>query len=235
MTTLTKRALARTLPSMLFVAIFVAACGSSGPSASPGTTIGPTVGPTQATANGATVGPTLGATAEPTGPFDGQAYAMDLPEGWTIFDLEDPAGAAALDAFVAANPEMAGAIEAFKSLPNVTMAVNALVGNVIVSLSLPTGGLPLESIAASFTAQFAAVPGITSAPQAEMITLPVGPAAHWALTIQANDPGGGTSTVAESIYLVANDTTAVLVEFVDSAGTGVPQESQIIQSLRFTP
>lgn len=230
-----QRVLPRALVSMLVVAAVVAACGSSGPSASPATTVAPTVAPTQAPPTTATAGPTAPATVEPTGPFDGQAYAMDLPDGWTTFDLEDPAGAAALDAFVAANPEMAGAIEAFKSLPNVTMAVNPLVGNVVVSLSLPTGGLPLDSIAASFTAQFAAVPGITSVPEAEMITLPVGPAAHWALTIQANDPGGGTSTVAESIYLVANDTTAVLVEFVDSAGAGIPQEQQIIQTLRFTP
>jgi hypothetical protein len=226
-----RRPLPRTLLSMLLAAIVVAACGSSGPSASPATSATPTLRPSSAP----TAGPTGAATVGPTGPFDGQAYALDLPDGWTTFDLKDPAGAAALDAFVAANPEMAGAIEAFKSLPNVTMAVNPLVGNVVVSLSLPTGGLPLESIAASFTAQFSAVPGITSVPEAEMITLPVGPAAHWALTIQANDPGGGTSTVAESIYLVANDTTAVLVEFVDSAGTGVPQEQQIIQTLRFTP
>jgi hypothetical protein len=230
-----ERAVPRTLVAMLLVAMVVAACGSSGPSASVVGTIGPTVPPTQAPATTSTGEPTAPATVEPTGPFDGQPYALDLPDGWTTFDLKDPAGAAALDAFVAANPEMAAAIEAFKSLPNVTMAVNQLVGNVVVSLSLPTGGLPLETIAASFTAQFAAVPGITSVPQAEMITLPVGPAAHWVLTIQANDPSGGTSTVAESIYLVANDTIAVLVEFVDSAGSGVPQEQQIIQTLRFTP
>ena len=235
MATEMKRAVPRTLLSLILTAIVVAACGSSGPSASPAATVAPTKAPTKAPTTTSPGKPSGAATVRPTGPFDGQAYALDLPDGWTTFDLEDPAGAAALDAFVAANPEMAVAIAAFKSLPNVTMAVNPLVGNVIVSLSLPTGGVALDAIAASFTAQFAGVPGIIGVPQAETIALPVGPAAHWSLTIQANDPGGGTSTIAESIYLVANATTAVLVEFVDSAGAGIPQESQIIQTLHFTP
>jgi hypothetical protein len=53
--------------------------------------------------------------------------------------------------------------------------------------------------------------------------------------IEANNPSGGTYTVGESIYLVVNDTTAVLVEFVEVGGAAVPQEQQIIQSLRFNP
>jgi hypothetical protein len=224
----------RRLLAILVAGLVVAACGTSGPTATPVATTAPTVAPTASAAP--TSAPSAAATVVPTGPFDGQAYALDLPDGWTTFDLKDPAGLAALDAFVAANPEMAGAIAAFKTLPNVTMAVNILLGNVVVSLSLPTGGVPLDTLATTFTTQFAAVPGIKEPPVAENVTLPVGPAVHWAISIEANDPsGGGVSTVAESIYLVANATTAVLVEFVDSAGTGIPQESQIIQSLRFTP
>jgi hypothetical protein len=224
----------RWLLSMLVAAVVVAACGSSTQSPTPVVTAAPTAAPTASPAP--TAAPSAAATVVPSGPFAGQAYALDLPDGWTTFDLKDPSGVAALDAFVAANPEMAGAIEAFKSLPNVRMAVNVALGNVVVSLSLPTGGVPLETLAATFTTQFAAVPGIKEAPVAENVTLPVGPAVHWAISIEANDPsGGGVSTVAESIYLTANPTTAVLVEFVDSAGTGIPQEQQIIQSLRFTP
>jgi hypothetical protein len=224
----------RRLLSVLVAGVVLAACGSSGPTASPAATVAPTVAPTPTAAPSPAT--TAAATAQASGPFAGQAYSLDLPDGWTTFDLKNPSGIAALDAFVAANPEMAGAIEAFKSLPNVTMAVNILLGNVVVSLSLPTGGVPLDTLAATFTTQFAAVPGIKEAPVAQNLTLPVGPAVHWLITIEANDPsGGGVSSVSESIYLVANETTAVLVEFVDSAGTGIPQESQIIQSLRFTP
>jgi hypothetical protein len=231
--------MARRLPSTLLVGILVAACGTAQPSASPIDTLPGatseivTEAPSAATTPGA-------ATATPTtvttpGPFDGHAYAMDLPEGWVTFDLSDPVGVAALDAFVEANPDMAAAIEAFKALPNVTMAVNQLLGNVVISLSVPTGGVSLEVVTATMTTQFSAVPGIVGVPVPEPITLPAGPAVHWDLTIRANDPSGATYEVGESIYLVANDTTAVLVEFVEAGGVAIPQEAEIIQSLRFTP
>lgn len=223
----------RRLVSMIVVGMLAAACGTGQPSASPAITAPPTVAPTPTPAATPTAAPTP--TPGPTSPFAGQAYAFDLPAGWTTFDLKDPSGTAALDAFVAANPEMGTSIEAFKKLPNVTMAVNMLIGNVIVSLSLPTGGLTLDVLATSFTSQFAAVPGIKTPPVAENLTLPVGPAVHWAIKVEANKPGGGTYEVGESVYLVANDTTAVLVEFVVVGGAGVPQEDQIIKSLRFTP
>lgn len=228
--------MARRLPALVLIGLLAAACGTAEPTVRPvdtaprSTSIVPTEAPS----------PTAAPAAEPTvaitpGPFDGQPYALDLPGGWVTFDLSDPAGVAALDAFVAANPQMAAAIEAFKALPNVTLAVNLLLGNVVVSLAVPTGGLSLDVIAASFTTQFAAVPGVVAVPEPEQVTLPVGPAFHWDLTIEANDPSGGTFQVAESIYLVANDTTAVLVEFVEAGGSGIPQEDQIIRSLRFTP
>jgi hypothetical protein len=226
----------RRLLSAVVAGLLVAACGSAQPTASPAppvVTAGPTVAPTVAPTP--TAAPTAAPTPEATGPFDGQAYSLDLPEGWVTFDLSDPAGVAALDTFVKANPDMAGAIAAFKSLPNVTMAVNQLVGNVIVSLSLPTGGLPLDVIAGSFTTQFQAVPGVKDPPEPDDVTLPAGPAVHWHLIIEGNKPEGGKFEVGESIYLVVNDKTAVLVEFVEVGGAGVPQEAQIIQSLRFTP
>jgi hypothetical protein len=223
----------RRLVSMIVVGMLAAACGTGQPSPSPVITATPTVAPTPTPAPTPTAAPTP--TPAPTGPFAGQAYALDLPAGWTTFDLSDPSGTAALDAFVAANPEMGASIEAFKKLPNVTMAVNTLIGNVVVSLSLPTGGLTLDVLATSFTSQFAAVPGIKTPPVAENLTLPVGPAVHWDIKVEANKPGGGTYEVGESVYLVANDTTAVLVEFVEVGSAGVPQEDQIIKSLRFTP
>ena len=225
----------RRLSSMILIGVLAGACGTSQPSPSPAPVI--TAAPTSVTAPSAAPTPTAAPTPSPapTSPFAGQPYSLVLPDGWVTFDLSDPAGSAALDSFVVANPEMAGAIEAFRQLPNVTLAVNPLLGNVVVSLSSPTGGLSLDVLAASFTAQFAAVPGVVTAPQPENLTLPVGPAVHWHIDIQANDPGGGTYQVGESVYLVANDTTAVLVEFVEVAGAGVPQEQAIIDSLAFTP
>jgi hypothetical protein len=221
------------LLSVNVAAMLVAACGTSEPSPSVVITPGPTEAATATAPPASTSAPTVAPT--PTSPFAGQPYSMDLPDGWTIFDLADPAGSAALDAFVAANPEMAGPIEAFKALPGVTMAINPVLANVVVSLAVPTGGLTLEVLATSFTAQFAAVPGVVTPPQPNDVVLPAGPAVHWDITIEANNPGGGTNQVHESVYLIANDTTAVLVEFVEVTGAGIPQEAQIIQSFRFTP
>ena len=213
--------------------LLVVACGTSTPTATPEDVLPtitiPTPEPTP------TPVPTLAPSPTPAGPFAGQAYSLDLPDGWVTFDLKDPAGKAALDAFVVANPNMAGAIDAFKSLSNVVMAVNSAAGNVVVSLSVPSLGLDLDTLGQSFTTQFQAVPGVKTVPVAENVTLPVGPAIHWQLAIEAKDPAGGTYEVGESIYLVANETTAVLVEFVGIGDAGVPQEQQIIQTLAFQP
>jgi hypothetical protein len=224
--------MARRLTTLLSLAVIVAACGTSTPTAAPPTPV-PTLAPTATPEITAPPTATAPVTAAPVDPYAGQAYRLTLPDGWITFDLSDPAGQAALDAFVVANPDMAAAIEAFKALPNVVMAVNQELGNVVVSLATPSLGLSLDVIAASFTAQFAAVPGVQGTPVAESISVTAGPAVHWHLTIQANKPSGGTYTVGESIYLVANDVTAVLVEFVEVDGAPVPQEDQIIQSLRF--
>jgi hypothetical protein len=167
--------------------------------------------------------------------FSGQPYTLDLPAGWTVFDLSNPASKTALDAFVAANPKMATAVKAFQSTPNVRMAVNSLLGNVIVSIAIPTGGVPLDTIGQSMTAQFKAVPGVVGVPTATPVTLPAGPALHWMLTISANSTAGTTTKATESIYLVTDGTNAVLVEFVAIQGAAIPQEQSIIQSLRFQP
>lgn len=225
----------RRLASSMLLAVLVGACGSTSPNVTPtAPAFEPTI--TIPTPEPLPSGePTAVPTAPPpsAGPFDKANYSLTLPEGWVSFDMSDPAGQAALDAFVGANPEMAGSIEAFRKLPNVVMAVNQLLGNVIVTVSVPTAGLALDTIAASFTAQFAAVPGVKEAPVAEDVTLPAGAAKHWHLEIEANSPTGGTYSVGESIYLVANDTTAVLVEFVEVGDAAVPQEQQIIQTLAF--
>ena len=227
--------MSRRLISLLGSVVLVAACGSSTPTAAPPTPV-PTVAATPTPEITAAPTPTsVPATQAPVDPYAGQAYRLTLPDGWLTFDMTDPAGQAALDAFVQANPDMAASIEAFKALPNVVMAVNQLLGNVVVSVSIPTGGLSLDVIAASFTTQFAGVAGIQEAPVAESVAITAGPAVHWHLTLEANNASGGTYTVGESIYLVTNDTTAVLVEFVEVNGAPVPQEDQIIQSLRFAP
>jgi hypothetical protein len=223
------------LLSLTAVAILVAVCGNGQPTSSPTVVTQPPA--TSAPTDAGAPSPSAAAVATPasTSPFAGKPYSLALPAGWQSFNLSDPAGASALDAFVSANPDMAGAIEAFKKLPNVTMAVNVVLGDVVVALSIPTGGVPLDTLATTFTAQFAAVPGVKDPPVAESLTLPIGPAVHWHITVEANKPGGGTSQVGESVYLVANETTGVLVEFVEVGGAGVPDEQQIINSLAFTP
>jgi len=214
--------------ALLVAAALVLGCSSAPPTATPAA---PTAAPTTLP----TAGPTTGTPGATSGLFTGLPYTMDLPVGWTSFDLSDPTAAAAIDAFVAANPGMGAMLDAFKSLPNTVMAVNQLSGNVVISIGIPTGGLPLDTLGRTFTSQFANVPGVKTPPQPESLTLPIGPALHWKLEVGGNDASGGTFTVAESIYLVENGTNAVLVEFVDSTGSGNPQEGQIIQSLHYTP
>jgi hypothetical protein len=218
----------RRLLSLAVAGALVVGCSSAPPSQAPTIAPIPTAAPP-------TLAPTTAATPAGTGLFSGLPYTMDLPAGWTRFDLSDPASAAGIDAFVAANPEMGPLLQTFKSLPNVVMAVNQLVGNVVISIGIPTGGLPLDTLGKSFTSQFAAVPGVKNPPQAEELTLPIGPALHWDLEVAGNNASGGSFTVLESIYLVENGTNAVLVEFVDATGVGIPQEDQIIQSLRYAP
>jgi len=219
----------RRLALLVATSALVLGCSSAPPTATPAA---PTAAPTSLPTTVATTVATPGATS---GLFTGLPYTMDLPAGWTSFDLSDPTAAAAIDAFVAANPGMGPMLDAFKSLPNTVMAVNQLTGNVVISIGIPTGGLPLDTLGRTFTAQFANAPGVKTPPQPESLTLPIGPALHWNLEVGGNDASGGTFTVAESIYLVENGTSAVLVEFVDSTGTGNPQEGQIIQSLHYTP
>lgn len=224
----------RRITTLVAVAAFVAACGSAAPTATP-----PAVNPTVLLpSTEATPGPTSteAATlpsATPASPYAGADYSLTLPDGWVAFDMKDPAGQAALQAFVAANPDFAGSIDAFTKLANVVMAVNQQAGNVVVSVSIQTGGLALDAIAASFTTQFQAVPGVKEAPTPTDVTLPAGAAKHWHIVIDANNASGGTYEVGESIYLVASASTAVLVEFVEVGGNPVPQEDQIIQTLAF--
>ncbi|HJP88462.1 MAG TPA: hypothetical protein VJ850_05445 [Candidatus Limnocylindrales bacterium] len=224
----------RRITTLLALAAFVAACGNATPT--------PTLPPVNPTvllpSDEATPAPspTEGAalpSESPAGPYDSADYSLTLPDGWVAFDMKDPAGQAALQAFVNANPDFGSSIDAFTKLPNVVMAVNQALGNVVVSVSIPTGGVALDAIAASFTSQFQAVPGVKEAPEPTDLTLAAGPAKHWHIVIEANNASGGTYEVGESIYLTANATTAVLVEFVEVGGTPVSQEDQIIQTLAF--
>ena len=203
--------------------ILLGACSS--PSASPSPL--PTPSPT------ATTSPTLTpAASEPSAVLP---YAVDLPPGWTAFDLSNPATETALDAFVEANPAMAGMIEGFKALPNAGMYVQSLLGNFLVVFAVPSDGASLATISQQFTAQFGNVPGVVGEPVAESLTLPIGDAVHWLLSISAAKPGGGTFSVEESVYLVVNGEWAPIAEFVTASGGQVPDEAEIIESVRFEP
>ena len=214
----------------LLVAV-VAGCGSAA-SPSPAATAAPTAVPT--TAPTATPLPTASpSTAANSGdPFADQPYSIDLPAGWEAFDLSTLSGPA-LEAFTQANPGLAGAIQAFQTMPNVRLAVNKLQGNSLVAIAIPSQGMSLDTIGQSIGAQFQAVPGVTKVPPAETETLPAGPALHWPLSITTNKVGGGTLQVNESIHLLANDKTALLVEFVAPDGAPNPDEASMLQTVRF--
>ncbi len=216
--------------ALLAVLAVVVACGSSGtPAASGGPTPGATVtsspaGSPVATANGS---PTT------SGNVGIEPYDITIPTTWQEFNLADPAAKAGLDAFVEANPSLAASIQGFESIPGVRMAINPLVGDIVLILTTPSNGAPLEALAPTFTAQFQAVPGLQGTPAPEAVTLPGGPAVHWHLTLTSNKPGGGTVTAEESVYLFVSQTDAVIIEFVTPAGGAIPDEPSIVGSFRF--
>ena len=208
------------------LAAVLAGCGSAA-SSSPAATAAPTAVPT------ATPAPTASpSTAANSGPFADQPYSIDLPAGWEAYDLSTLSGPA-LQAFTQANPGLAGAIQAFQTMPNVRLAVNKLHGNALVAIAIPSQGMSLDTIGQSIGAQFQAVPGVTKVPPAETETLAGGPALHWPLSITTNKVGGGTLQVNESIHLLANDKTALLVEFVAPDGAPNPDEASMLQTVRF--
>jgi hypothetical protein len=182
-----------------------------------------------ASASAAAPSPSLSA-----GAFNGLPYTITLPAGWQAFNLADPAAKAGLDSFVAANPNIAASVKLFEGIPGVRMAVNPILGNVMLLFTTPSSGLPLDTLATSFTAQFQAVPGLTGTPTPQKVTLPGGDAIHWAIAIKANKAGGGTLSVAESVYLFAGSTDAVILEFATLTGGVIPDEHAIASSFNFT-
>ena len=216
-------------PAALVAAVAVlAACG---PSATPvATSTSPTTNPPTTSPTG-----TPGGTPAASGALGSAPYDITIPPAWQEFDLADPAAKAGLDTFVAANPSLAASITGFESIPGVRMAINPLLGDIVLIITTPSRGIPLEAIAPSFTAQFKTVPGIQGTPAPEDATLPGGHAVHWHLTLTSNKPGGGTATVEESVYLFVSQSDAVIVEFVTPAGGAVPDEPAIIGSFRFKP
>jgi hypothetical protein len=182
-----------------------------------------------------TASPVVAASAS-TDPFAGQPYRVDLPPGWMAFDTSTPAAAASVYAMVQANPAFGGAFpQAFQAAPDVRIALNAVLGVVLVLVSTPSNGLSLAAIGQSFGASFQAAPGLVSKTVAESVTLPVGDALHWRISESVAKPGGGTVQVDESAYLVVNAQTAVIAVFSAVQGGGVPDELKVIQTLRFQP
>jgi hypothetical protein len=225
-----RRSLPIVVLALIAASCIAIACSSATPSATPTVTEAPAP----------TATPTPLPTPEPSpttlDPFSGQPYTLTLPAGWTVLNPSDTSMKASLDAFVAANPRLAAAIAAFRSQPNIRMGVNTVLGNVLIVLPIPAAaGIPLETLGQSFTAQFKSVPGVTSKVVASPVTLPAGKALHWDLMISANKTGGGTVHVDESIYLLENASTVVLLEFVTPQGGGVPQEQAIVKSFAFRP
>jgi hypothetical protein len=218
-------------------ALLLAACTSSGPSAPPSQASEATLAVTGAPA--ATTVPTPPAAVAPSAStsaaaFSGQPYAITLPADWQAFNLGDPGAKAGLDAFVAANPNIAASVKLFEGIPGVRMAINPIVGNVMLVITTPSGGVPLDTLATNFTGQFQAVPGVAGTPTPEHMALPGGNAIHWALSIRANKAGGGTLSVAESVYLFASPSDAVILEFATLSGGVIPDEQAIASSFAFT-
>ena len=222
------------LGSAMIATLVVAACSSSAPTIAPTTaataaaTITPTAAPSTAPASPS---PASSVSADP---FAGEPFTLTLPPGWEGFNLQDPAAQTAIDQFAASNPNLAASIQAFKAMPGVRMAVNPLLGNILLVLTTPSNGIGLDLIAQSFNAQFQAVPGLQAAPSPEAVTLTNGKGVHWLLALSANKAGGGTVQVSESVYLLANSTTAVILEFVVPQGGAIPDEQAIVNSFQFT-
>ena len=215
------------------ITALVAGCAST-PAPSPSVAVVETASPAPTARPTAKPTPTPLPTASP-GIFAGQPYTLDLPEGWESFDLTSADHSASLDAFAKANPGIAGAMQALLKTPGVRIAANFLLGDVIVVLALPSQGLPLDSLGTSLTAQFKNVPGVGQKIVAKPVKLPVGDALHWNISVSSNQAGGGTIKVSESIYLVIDGTTAVIVEFVMPQGGVLPSESKVIDTLQFKP
>jgi hypothetical protein len=167
--------------------------------------------------------------------FAGQPYQLDLPAGWIGFDPANPANKAAMDALLSANPALAGPFKVFQSIPNVRGAVQAALGNALVAVATPSGGLSLEALGQSMAAQFRLVPGISTVPAAQRLNLPGGEALTWDLVLILSTANGGTTQVRESVYLFADAETAVLVELVAVGGRGVADEAAIVRTFRFAP
>jgi len=209
------------------IALVIAGCNSAVATPSPAATITPTLTPTARPA--ATASLSQAANADP---FAGQPYDIELPVGWQVLDMST-LNQASLDAFAQANPGLAGALQAFRSVPNVRLATNQLLGQAMVLLAIPSQGLSLDTIGQSLTAQFQNVPGVQGKPVATSVTLPGGPALHWPISLSANKAGGGTMKVDESVYLLADDKTAIIAEFVTPSGGTVPDEAKILSTLKF--
>lgn len=219
----------------LAAVVVVAGCGSATPTPSPVPTSAPTAAPTPTPSPSPTPSPAPTPTSSPVAGdlFEGLPFSLDLPAGWTGFDLSAPGAQAALDAFATENPGLAGAMEGFQALPDARLAVNSLLGNVLVAIPMASQGLSLETIGQSVTAQFGMVPGVTEPSVAEAVTLPAGDALHWTIQLEANKTGGGTVKVAESLYLLVGEETAVMVFLVTPSGGVIPDEPAIMESLEF--
>jgi hypothetical protein len=226
------------------IGVLVAACGSaavSAPSAvplAPTATAQPTPRPTASRTARPSPSPTPTATpsATPTesaDPLADQPYTIHFPSGWTALDLNTPGWETYMTAYAEANPETAVGFESLKRLPNVRLVLNSLLGDAVVLLAIPSQGYPLRVIGKAAAAQFAALPGSNKLAAAKTVTLPAGQALHWVVNLTSNKVGGGKQTVTESIYLVVDDTTAVVVEFVSPKGGVVPGEKRIVRSLHF--
>jgi len=227
-----RRPLSAAPAAFVLTAVLVGACSSSTPTAAP--TVAATTVPA------ATVAPTEPAASGPAAsvssdPFAGEPFTLTLPAGWQGFNLQDPAAQASIDQFAASNPNLAASIQAFKAMqPAPRMAVNPVLGNILLVLTTPSNGLALDAFTQVFNAEFQAAPGLQAAPSPEPMTLPNGSAVHWQLALTANKAGGGTVQVSESIYLLVNSTTAVILEFVVPQGGAIPDEQAIVNSFKFT-
>jgi hypothetical protein len=216
------------LASLVVVAFLGAGCGATGPSPSAVGTGAPTISSTPTAVASA-------AAAASTDPFAGKPFALTVPASWMSFDLSSPAGQAAIDAFIQANPGFAASLRTFLDLPNVFVAVNPLLADDVVGFPFPSYGLSLDSLGQDVAAEFQVLPGLASPAAAQPTSLPGGAALHWDLSVTTKKAGGGTVASHESVYLFANAENAVLVEFGTPPGGVIPDEATIVQSFHFQP
>lgn len=220
------------LALLVMSAVVSAGCAAAGPI--------PSLAVAPVAASTASPTPSPSPTSSPlTGtadPFAGLTYAFDLPAGWVMFDPTGDSSKSAIDAVVKANPALAVPMAMLTSSPTLRVAVNPVLGTLVITQPFPATNASIKVIGQNFAAQIKqAYPGVTIDSGPTLVDLPGGEALHWAVSMKANNPNGGMIQVTESIFLISHGSNSVMLNFASPNGAVNPDEAAIANSIRIQP